>query len=103
MDRNGYNASIIETEDGVCLLCGLCTDTARHEVFYGPGTRTLSKKYGLWVNLCPNCHAKVHRDKQGEANKALQELARDAFIRNGHTDAEFRRIFVTGDVKWWEV
>lgn len=47
MDRNGYNPSIIPTQDGVCMLCGLCTDTARHEIFYGTGERRLSKRYGL--------------------------------------------------------
>lgn len=103
MDRNGYNPSILATEDGVCMLCGLCTDTARHEVFYGTGERKLSKRYGLWVNLCPRCHSKVHEDKQGEWNKTLEALAENAFIRHGHSKEEFDRIFRQGFVKHWEI
>lgn len=104
VDSNGYNESIMSTEEGVCVLCGLVTDTARHEVFYGTATRALSKKYGLWVNLCPRCHARVHADKKGtgSANQALQKLAEDAFIRHGHTRDEFIRMFHIGCVKWWE-
>lgn len=101
-NNNGYKPSILSTEAGVCVFCGLCTDTARHEIFYGTGERTLSKKYGLWVNLCPRCHARVHADKQGEANRALQELAQDAWLRHGRSLEDFKRLFRTGNVKNWE-
>lgn len=101
-NNNGYRPSIIATEDGVCMLCGLCTSTARHEIFYGTGERALSKKYGLWVNLCPRCHARVHADKQGEANKALQKIAISAWLRHGGTLSDFKRLFHNGNVKHWE-
>ncbi|MBQ6501210.1 MAG: hypothetical protein IJI87_07550 [Mogibacterium sp.] len=102
-NNNGYKPSIMDTEEGVCVLCGLCTDTARHEVFYGSGTRALSKRYGLWVNLCPRCHAKVHADPFGDRDKTLREMAENAFIRYGHSREEFQRIFITGNVKDWEI
>lgn len=58
LDKNGYAPSIFPT--GFCYEC-LRTDAGliRHEVFHGP-FRNKSKKYGLWVNLCPYCHNRVH-------------------------------------------
>jgi 5-methylcytosine-specific restriction endonuclease McrA len=103
MDRNGYNPSMLATEDGVCKLCGLCTQTVRHEVFYGTGTRALSKRYGLWVDLCPHCHAKVHQQPGGEADKALRREAKLMFIRHIGCEDEFIRIFIKGDIKNWEI
>ena len=72
MDRNGYNPSILATEDGVCMLCGLCTDTARHEIFYGTGERSLSKRYGLWVNLCHAATARYTRTSKGSGTRHLK-------------------------------
>lgn len=103
MDRNGYNESIMATTAGECYLCPYVGDTARHEVFYGTGTRALSKRYGLWVNLCPRCHAEVHADPKGGKADTLDKDAREAFIAAGHSQAEFTRIFITGDIKWWEI
>lgn len=103
MNRNGYNDSIINGfEDGVCYLCGR-TGTARHEIFYGTGTRDLSKRYGLWVCLCPKCHELVHADRQGDRARMLEAVAETAFERAGHTREGFIRIFVKGDVKHWEL
>ena len=103
MDRNGYNKSIMATTAGECYLCHRQCDTARHEVFGGCGTRTLSKRYGLWVNLCPRCHAEVHADPEGEKAVTLDTDAREAFMAEGHSEAEFIRIFVTGNIKHWEI
>ena len=103
VDRNGYAPSIMATTAGECYLCPYVGDTARHEVFYGTGTRALSKRYGLWVNLCPRCHAEVHADPEGEKAVTLDTDARAAFMAEGHSEAEFIRIFVTGNIKWWEL
>ena len=103
MDRNGYNPSIMATTAGECYLCHCVGDTARHEVYHGTGTRSLSKRYGLWVNLCPACHAEVHADPEGEKAVTLDKDARAAFLTEGHSQAEFTRIFVTGYIKWWEI
>ncbi len=75
-NKNGYNPSLFETEDGTCYLCGTVTDTARHEVFHGPN-RQNSKAHGMWLCLCPECHRKVHREDNGEylfLKEAAQEL-----------------------------
>lgn len=103
MDRNGYNPSILSTTAGVCFLCGYEGDTVRHEVFEGNGSRALSKRYGLWVNLCVRCHSAVHAEPQGEWAVALKKIAQAAFISEGHTQAEFIKVFETGNVKWWEL
>jgi len=103
MDRNGYNSSLLQTEDGKCFLCGRITATARHEVFPGTGNRSLCKKYGLWVNLCPSCHDKVHADQKGELNRRLRNAAELQFIKHVGCEDEFIRIFIKGDIKNWEI
>lgn len=55
MDRNGYNPSLFSTDEYECYVCGASGRCERHEVFGGPN-RTNSKKYGLWINVCPGCH-----------------------------------------------
>lgn len=59
--RNGYSMSLFDTEDGTCYLCGYVGDTARHEVIYGISNRSLSKKLGLWIAVCPRCHDRIHQ------------------------------------------
>ena len=103
MDRNGYNKSILPTTEGVCFLCGKYCETARHEVFEGNGTRSFSKRYGLWVNICPECHARVHEHPEWKKAVQLKEDGRTAFLNEGHTQSEFIRIFVNGNIKWWEI
>ena len=103
MDRNGYRPSILATTAGECYLCHRQCDTVRHEVYYGTCTRALSKRYGLWVDICPCCHEEVHADPEGGKAKKLRTDAEQAFTAEGHSQAEFIRLFVTGCVKWWEI
>ena len=77
MDRNGYNDSLFVTEHGKCYICHRHIDTARHEVLHGPN-RQLSKKYGLWINVCPSCHTRVHAEDNGRY-RYLKELAQIKF------------------------
>lgn len=58
-DSNGYTKSLLNTESGRCYVCGQYRTTARHEIFGGPN-RQQSKALGMWANVCPPCHAKVH-------------------------------------------
>lgn len=60
LDKNGYRQSLLDTGDGICWYCNRRGDLARHEVFEGSGRRVKSKALGLWVNLCPTCHALCH-------------------------------------------
>ena len=88
MDKNGYNPSILATRDGECYICNRLTETARHEIYFGTAKRKNSKKHGLWVNLCPDCHNNVHRERitdlwLKEMGQRKYELAhtRDDFVK----------------------
>jgi len=76
MDSNGYAPSLIKKSYGECDSCFLCGRTSgkldRHEIFHGP-YRQKSKRLGLWVTLCHECHMDLH---QHDANKdrALKNL-----------------------------
>lgn len=87
--RNNYNKSILRTEQGECFVCGSSTETARHEVFYGTANRKISKKLGLWINICPTCHDRVHRDR--ELDLMLKKLAQVEFLKT-HDITEFTDI-----------
>ena len=76
LDSNGYAPSILQTDAGVCYACTRYTDTARHEVFGGNGRRPKSKRLGLWVNLCPNCHNLAHNNQ--EVISALKKDAQES-------------------------
>lgn len=102
MDRNGYNKSILDTEDGTCYLCHTDGQTVRHEIYMGTGERRLSKKYGLWINLCPACHMEVHAEPKGRKAAQLDKDAEAAFLAEGHSEDEFIRIFRRGCIKFWE-
>lgn len=62
MDKNGYNKSLFQTEDGTCYITGRKCDTARHEVFNG-ANRKLAKYDGLWVAVSPEAHDAIHSSK----------------------------------------
>ena len=86
-DRNGYNKSLFETEDGVCYMCGYHGDTARHEILHG-ANRQNSKKYGLWINVCPRCHREIHANDNGEyiyLKEAAQALFETTLKLQGKT------------------
>ena len=103
MDSNGYNPSLLDTEDGICYLCHTDGQTVRHEIYMGAGSRSLSKRYGLWVNLCPACHMEVHAEPKGRKAVKLDKDAETAFLAQGHPEEEFIRIFKKGEIKWWEI
>lgn len=90
MDRNGYNKSLFNTEGGECYICHKIGDTARHEVLHGP-SRQLSKKYGLWLNLCPDCHTRVHARDNGKY-RYLKEDAQRLFEEH-YPDKNFLSLF----------
>lgn len=103
MDRNGYNPSLLDTEQGTCYLCHTNGQTVRHEIYMGTGERSLSKRFGLWVNLCPRCHAEVHAEPKGREAVKLDKDAHTAFLASGQTEEEFIRIFRIGNIKRWEL
>ena len=48
-----------------CEICGRWQHTHRHHLIYGTGYRQLSEKYDLVINVCPQCHDKIHRGGLG--------------------------------------
>ena len=86
MDRNGYNDSLFDTEDGVCWLCGTMTGTVRHELFKGRANRSNSKAAGLWIAVCPHCHRLLHKHAYEEE---MHRIGQVMFIHAGGTEADF--------------
>lgn len=52
--------TIMNTQEGICYLCGAEVHTEVHHCIGGPN-RWLSEKHGLKVDLCVSCH-KFGRD-----------------------------------------
>lgn len=90
--RNGYGKSLFPTEDGECFICGYVGDTARHEVLHG-ANRSLSKKFGLWIAVCPRCHRNIHAEDNGKY-LYLKESAEERFLHEYNVSIdEFISIF----------
>lgn len=93
LDKNGYAPSLMNDESNYrhCYNCGRSTGKIdRHEVFFG-SNRDNSKRYGMWCDLCRNCHNEVHRG-DGELNQLLKREAQRIFEQT-HSRNDFMRIF----------
>ena len=91
-DSNGYSPSIVHKRQERCYLCGVGGDLARHEPLDGIGRRSLSKKYGLWVCLCPQCHEMSHKDRHIQ-DMLRAECEEAALCEYGWTITDFIEIF----------
>jgi len=91
LDRNGYAPSIVG-EQNRCFQCGRSDiKLDRHEVWHG-SNRTKCKNLGLWVNLCMNCHRRLHQKGDGldsELKQKMQVIAMDYY---GWGVDEFRKV-----------
>lgn len=95
LDTNGYAPSLL----GDWSYCAMCFQFSpalqRHEVFHndmGGRTRSKSKKYGLWISVCPLCHARIHTKK--EISDALKRRGqRMAMNKYGWTLKDWRERF----------
>lgn len=91
MDRNGYNPSLLQS-DNACFLCGRTSGKLdRHEIF-GASNRAKSKRLGLWVLLCRDCHLSAHgsRETASILKRAGQKAAMERF---GWDTGQFIREF----------
>mgnify|MGYP007022354743 CR=1 FL=1 len=95
MDRNGYNPSLL----GDWMFCAMCfrfvPKLQRHEVFHndmGGKLRAKSKKYGLWLSVCPACHARIHTSPKENADLKAR-AQRMAMKQYGWTLEDWRREF----------
>lgn len=91
LDSNGYAPSILGAFD----FCGICykkDPLQRHEVFHG-SNRKKSKRFGLWIHVCPACHHEIHFT-DGKLDRRLKEHAqRQAMLVYGWDAEEWRRRF----------
>lgn len=91
LDKNGYAPTLFPFEDGTCYHCHNTGLTVRHEIF-GGALRSKSKQFGLWLNVCPQCHAAIH--DSGEMQEHYHRLGQlRAMAAYGWTVPEFRRRF----------
>lgn len=44
-----------------CPLCGKASYLQEHHLIAG-SNRQMSDRYGLTINICPECHSKIHQD-----------------------------------------
>ena len=83
MDANGYNESLLPSNG--CYICGIGGDLARHEVFEGINRRK-SKADGMWVTLCPECHARVHQFPKD--HMWLKKRAQKIYMEHNNVDTQ---------------
>lgn len=91
---DGKRFSILTDELDVCYVCGMERDVELHEIFFG-GNRNNSKRYGLVVPLCPECHQGthgVHGSKGHFLDMTLKEEGQVAFEKR-YPATEFIKVF----------
>lgn len=93
--------SIMNTERGICYLCGCNEGFERHHIFFGTANRKKSDEYGLTVWLCPMCHRNNKRGVHGANIDAKHRLQVDGQRKFEETHsreefiAEFGKNFIT--------
>lgn len=77
--------SIIYSEKGQCFLCERYGQTEEHHIF-GASNRAISEKYGLKIQICPECHRGnegIHGKKcKEELKKGLKMMGQRAFEKH---------------------
>ena len=80
--------------DGICYLCGAYTKTDEHHIFGGPCRKT-STRYGLTVNLCRNCHDKLHHHREGyELKRDLHQKGQQVYEDRIGSREQFIKDFI---------
>lgn len=76
-----------------CFLCKTTRSLEEHHVFFGPGFRQLSQRYGMKADLC----ALHHRGPKGvHCNRALDLYLKRIFqarFEETHSRREFMDLF----------
>lgn len=88
--------SIMNTQKGICYVCGRRGFTQEHHIFYGTANRRLSERYGLKVHLGLEHHIvgpeAVHNGNE-ELNRKLKQEAQRAFESQHGSRKQFMEIF----------
>lgn len=92
LDSNGYGPQIVPG-NGACQYCTRRDrPLQRHEVYHGP-FRDKSKRLGAWVQLCPECHMRLHH-KDSEMDMELKVwMQSNIMAKYGWTVDRFRAEF----------
>lgn len=87
--------SILADDMHRCVVCGAIASIELHEVYFGSGKRDLSKKWGLVVPLCYQCHRGTDGVHGRDGHLLDMELKRKAQIvfGNVYPDENFLSIF----------
>ena len=93
LDSNGYATSLFELYAGSCFICGRSDKPLqRHEIYHG-ANRDKSKAYGLWVQLCDECHDRLHH-REAQLDRQLKEYAQKVAMNCYRWSiADFRKRF----------
>lgn len=67
----------MNTQKGICYLCGAYGQTEEHHCFGGPN-RKHSEHFGLKVNLCIPCHRTGKNAVHNGGTGSIEKLHRDA-------------------------
>jgi 5-methylcytosine-specific restriction endonuclease McrA len=70
--------------NGSCWNCGTTEGLSEHHI-YGGRNRKLSTQYGMLVDLCFDCHRKVHDEPDQLLNNKLKAWGQNQFetLHNG--------------------
>lgn len=91
LDKNGYAPSIMQ-DGNHCYVCYGNLNPIRHEAIHG-FNRQKAKEYGLWVNVCPYCHWRIH-NTDGKLDRMLKRNAQEAAMTvYGWSVEDFRERF----------
>ena len=92
--KRRHPKSVLDTEKGVCYLCGKVGETELHHCVFGSGYRKISDRLGLVVYLCHECHQGtegVHGRDGDDKNRRLKREAQEAWEKT-HSHSEWMQI-----------
>lgn len=64
---------------GQCYICGGFSDLERHHVYSG-SYRQISEKLGLVIELCPECHRRLHSGSGAQEKRIVQRSIQKAYM-----------------------
>lgn len=79
------------TQKGVCYLCGRWGRTEMHHIMSGTANRKISEQEGLKVNLCPDCHRRIHREPKWDQAVWLKKHAQEVWEKDYIKDYPYEK------------
>lgn len=99
-----YRSIMMNLEVEKCYICGKEGPTEAHHCLHGSANRRLAERDGLIVNLCPECHRRLH--EKGTGDDTLMEAGQLAWENynlsdTAHFMARYGKNFKR-DINIWE-